>query len=80
MQILKAGTRGSTLSLVQTNYFIDLLGKVHPDIEIKKIIIATKGDQDRTTPLYFLSQKSIFEKELNDEVLNGGSACYRIKS
>lgn len=69
--LLKVGTRGSKLSLVQTDQFVAKLRQVQPDVEVKKTIITTKGDRDRVTPIYFLGEKGIFEKEINDAVLDG---------
>jgi hydroxymethylbilane synthase len=69
--LLRVGTRGSKLSLVQTEQFIQKLRTVQPDIDVEKTIIMTEGDKDRVTPLYFLGQKGIFEKEINQAVLDG---------
>jgi len=61
------GTRGSQLSLAQTNWVVSELKKSNPYIEyeIKKIL--TKGDTD-TRPLFSLEQKGIFEKEIDRAV------------
>jgi len=69
--LLRVGTRGSQLSLVQTDHFIEKLCATQPDVEVEKTIITTEGDKDRITPLYFLGQKGIFEKEINQAVLDG---------
>lgn len=61
------GTRGSNLSLAQTNWVISELKKANPDssYEIRKI--TTKGDTD-SRPLFTLEQKGIFEKEIDRSV------------
>jgi len=61
------GTRGSQLSLAQTNWVVSELKKSNPDTEyeIKKIL--TKGDT-YTRPLFSLEQKGIFEKEIDRAV------------
>ncbi|HZY95082.1 MAG TPA: hydroxymethylbilane synthase [Candidatus Bathyarchaeia archaeon] len=69
--LLRVGTRGSKLSLVQTDQLIQRLRAVQPDVEVEKTVIATEGDKDRVTPLYFLGQKGIFEKEIDQAVLDG---------
>jgi hydroxymethylbilane synthase len=63
------GTRGSQLSLVQTNWVIAELKKKNPqhDFEIKTI--KTKGDTD-ARPLFTIDQKGIFEKEIDKAVAN----------
>ncbi|HZD12448.1 MAG TPA: hydroxymethylbilane synthase [Candidatus Binatus sp.] len=69
--LLRVGTRGSKLSLVQTDQFIQELRTRQPDVDVEKIIITTEGDKDRITPLYYLGQKGIFEREINQAVLDG---------
>ena len=61
------GTRGSQLSLAQTNWVINELKKVNPDSEYEIKTIRTKGDTD-TRPLFTINQKGIFEKEIDRAV------------
>ena len=61
------GTRGSKLSLAQTNWVISELKKAHPEAEYEIKTIKTKGDID-TRPLFALDQKGIFEKEIDRAV------------
>jgi hydroxymethylbilane synthase len=63
------GTRGSKLSISQTNWVISELKKNNPncDYEIKTIL--TKGDTD-ARPLFTIDQKGIFEKEIDKAVAN----------
>ena len=63
------GTRGSQLSISQTNWVISELKKNNPvcDYEIKTIL--TKGDTD-ARPLFTIDQKGIFEKEIDKAVAN----------
>ena len=61
------GTRGSQLSLAQTNWVINELKKVNPDSEYEIKTIRTKGDTD-TRPLFTINQKGIFEKEIDKAV------------
>ncbi len=63
----KIGTRGSQLSLAQTNWVISELKKVNPDTEFEIKTIKTKGDTD-TRPLFTIDQKGIFEKEVDRAV------------
>ena len=63
----KIGTRGSLLSLAQTNWVISELKKGSPEIEFEIITIKTKGDTD-ARPLFTINQKGIFEKEIDRAV------------
>ena len=64
----KIGTRGSLLSLAQTNWVISELKKRSPEIEFEIVIIKTKGDTD-ARPLFTINQKGIFEKEIDRAVI-----------
>jgi len=67
---LKIGTRGSKLSLVQTQLVLDALKKVKPELEFEVVTIKTKGDVD-ARPLYTIDRKGIFEKEIDAAVRDG---------
>ena len=64
----KIGTRGSYLSLAQTNWVISELKKRSPEIEFEIVTIKTKGDTD-ARPLFTINQKGIFEKEIDRAVI-----------
>ena len=61
------GTRGSKLSLAQTNWVIDELKKTDTSLTFEIKTISTKGDTD-TRPLFAMEQKGIFEKEIDRAV------------
>jgi len=61
------GTRGSKLSIAQTNWIISELKKTNPDADFEIKTIITKGDTD-TRPLFTIEQKGIFEKEIDKAV------------
>lgn len=61
------GTRGSNLSLAQTNWVISELQKKNPSSEFEIKTITTKGDTD-TRALFTIDQKGIFEKEIDKAV------------
>jgi hydroxymethylbilane synthase len=61
------GTRGSQLSLAQTNWVISELKKKSPQSEFEIVSIKTKGDTD-ARPLFTINQKGIFEKEIDRAV------------
>lgn len=64
----KIGTRGSQLSLAQTNWVIEELKKINPEYEFEVITIKTKGDTD-ARPLFSINQKGVFEKEVDRAVI-----------
>lgn len=64
----KIGTRGSLLSLAQTNWVISELKKRSPGTEFEIVTIKTKGDTD-ARPLFTINQKGIFEKEIDRAVV-----------
>ena len=61
------GTRGSKLSLAQTNWVISELKKINSEHDFEIKTIKTKGDTD-ARPLFSLDQKGIFEKEIDKAV------------
>lgn len=69
--LLRVGTRGSRLSVIQTDMIVEKLKRKTPSLQVERKIIATSGDLDRTTPLFSLNQKGIFEKEVDQAVVDG---------
>jgi len=69
--LLRVGTRGSKLSLVQTDIVLDQLKGKNPGLIVEKKVIKTKGDEDQRTPIFSMNQKGIFEKEIDQAVLQG---------
>jgi hydroxymethylbilane synthase len=67
---LKIGTRGSKLSLAQTQLVVDALKKTRTDLDFEVVTIKTKGDVD-ARPLYTIDSKGIFEKEIDSAVRDG---------
>jgi len=61
------GTRGSKLSLAQTNWVISELQKENAGSEFEIKTITTKGDTD-SRALFTIDQKGIFEKEIDKAV------------
>lgn len=68
--LLRVGTRGSSLSLIQTDMIAERIRRIDPSLKIERRIIRTSGDIDRTTPLFSLGQKGIFEKEVDQAVID----------
>ena len=61
------GTRGSQLSLTQTNWVVSELKNNSPQTEFEILTIKTQGDTD-ARPLFTINQKGIFEKEIDRAV------------
>lgn len=70
-KIIKVGTRGSKLALVQTNEVIRALKNKYPDLEFEKIIIKTTGDKILDSPLNKIGGKGLFVKEIEEALLRG---------
>jgi hydroxymethylbilane synthase len=69
--LLRVGTRGSKLSLVQTDMVLDRLKLANDDLNVERKVIVTKGDEDLKTPIFSINQKGIFEREIDEAVLGG---------
>ncbi|MGB9959103.1 MAG: hydroxymethylbilane synthase [Candidatus Bathyarchaeales archaeon] len=67
--ILRVGTRGSKLAILQTEMVIRKLKSVNPKLEFKTKIIKTTGDMDRHKPLFAIESKGIFEKEIDQAII-----------
>ena len=65
--MILVGTRGSKLSLAQTNWVLSELKKENNSTEFEIKTITTKGDTD-TRALFTIDQKGIFEKEIDKAV------------
>jgi len=61
------GTRGSLLSLTQTNWVVSEIKNKSSLTEFEIITIKTQGDTD-ARPLFTINQKGIFEKEIDRAV------------
>jgi len=68
---LTVGTRGSKLSLVQTNHVLEALKLLRPNVEFEVKIIKTLGDKEQSLSLFSLDRKGIFEKEIDLAIQNG---------
>lgn len=68
---LIVGTRGSKLSLIQTSCVVEDLTRHNPKIEVQTKIIQTTGDKLESEPLEKISGKGVFEKEIDEAVING---------
>ncbi len=65
------GTRGSKLSKMQTEQFLEELKRAHPDVEFDLKIIKTLGDTENAKPLFTIDSRGIFEKEIDQALIDG---------
>ncbi|MEZ0247894.1 MAG: hydroxymethylbilane synthase [Thermoproteus sp.] len=68
---IRVATRGSKLSLIQTEMFLNQIKSIEPDVEFEIITVKTSGDLAQDKPLYAIGVKGVFEKEVNLAVLRG---------
>ncbi len=69
MTVLRVGSRGSRLALVQAERAAERLRQ--PRVQIALVPITTTGDRDRTRPFGELGARGVFVKELEDALLAG---------
>ena len=67
------GTRSSKLALWQADYVMDCLQKKYPELHVEKKLMTTKGDKILDAPLAKIGGKGLFTKELEQDMLAGGS-------
>ncbi len=72
---LTFATRPSALARWQTQWVINALHKLHPDLECEEKIITTQGDKIIDKPLPEIGGKGLFTQELESELLNGTVNC-----
>jgi hydroxymethylbilane synthase len=68
-------TRPSALARWQTQWVIDGLQKIHPDLVCEEKIITTQGDKNLDQPLPEIGGKGLFTQELESELLSGDVDC-----
>ena len=67
--ILRIGTRGSKLALVQSEWVKKEVQSRHPEVRVELIKIKTKGDKIVDAPLSKVGGKGLFVKEIEDALL-----------
>ncbi len=73
-RIVKVGTRGSRLALLQTRIAIDRFARLLPDVRWEAIPCSTPGDRDRCLDLR-ISPADFFTRDLDDAVRRGDLHC-----
>lgn len=72
---LTFATRPSALARWQTNWVINALKNIHPNLECEEKIITTQGDKILDKPLPEIGGKGLFTQELESELLSGAVHC-----
>jgi hydroxymethylbilane synthase len=67
--LVRIGSRGSRLALVQAELASDLLRR--PGLEPALVPITTAGDRDRTRPFGQIGERGVFVKEIEEALLAG---------
>jgi len=68
---LVVGTRGSPLSLIQTDEVIKIMSLKNPEIDVVKKIILTAGDKMSFDSVSSVGLRGVFEKEIDSALLKG---------
>lgn len=72
---LTFATRPSKLARWQTQWVINALQNIHPNLECEEKVITTQGDKILDKPLPEIGGKGLFTQELESELLNGNVHC-----
>jgi hydroxymethylbilane synthase len=67
--VLRIGSRGSKLALIQSEWVRDQLMRLHPGLHVEIEVIQTKGDKLLDAPLAKIGDKGLFTKELESAML-----------
>lgn len=68
--VVRVGTRGSSLARQQTGQVLELLRALHPELEFEVSIVRTQGDANATAPLAGMGL-GVFVKEIEQQLLSG---------
>lgn len=68
--IVRVGTRGSTLARRQTEEVLEQLRPLHPELDFQVVVVRTQGDTNATAPLAGMGL-GIFVKEIEQQLLLG---------
>lgn len=71
MSIVRVATRGSRLSLVQTEIALKYISRALPGVVFEKIIVRTTGDEIDDKPISEIGVVGAFEREVDRALLDG---------
>src|SRR6266550_4385976 len=69
--LIRLGSRGSRLALVQAELAAEALRQANPDLDVALIPITTIGDRDRSKPFGEIGARGVFVKEIEEALLAG---------
>jgi hydroxymethylbilane synthase len=69
--MIRIGTRGSPLALVQARAVADMLAADRPGCECEIVTITTEGDRKTRTSLWEIGGKGLFVKEIETALIEG---------
>ena len=68
---MRLATRGSPLALRQTETVAALLRGAHPGLDVERVVVRTRGDQDASVPLDQIGGQGVFVTEVEAAVADG---------
>ena len=68
--VIRVGTRGSRLAIIQTELTLGALRAAHPDLVFETVTVTTQGDANRTAPLAGMGL-GVFVKEIERRLETG---------
>ena len=69
--MVRLGSRGSRLALIQAELAADALRGVYPDVDVAIVQMTTAGDRDRSKPFGEIGERGVFVKEIEEALLAG---------
>lgn len=69
--LVRVGSRGSRLALVQAELAADALRTAGADVDVAIVPITTAGDRDRSKPFGEIGARGVFVKEIEEALLAG---------
>jgi len=69
--LIRLGSRGSRLALVQAELAAEALRQANPDLDVALIPITTIGYRDRSKPFGEIGARGVFVKEIEEALLAG---------
>lgn len=69
--LVRLGSRGSRLALVQAELAAERLRAASPEADVAIVPITTSGDRDRSRPFGEIGARGVFVKELEEALLGG---------
>jgi hydroxymethylbilane synthase len=69
--LIRLGSRGSRLALIQAELAADALRAASADVDVAIVPITTAGDRDRSKPFGEIGARGVFVKEIEEALLEG---------